>query len=217
MEVIGVLNQKGGVGKTTIAVHLARALQLDGDDVLLVDSDPQGNARDWAALNESQAVTTVGIDRPTIDRDLPRVSDVDYAVLDGVGKLEALTVSALKASTFVLIPVGPSPLDLWAASDFVDLVKQRIDMTDGRVKAAFVVSMNQEGTILSREIEAVLEGYELPILETRVARRAAYPKAMAKGLTTLDTEPSSAASAEIRELAAEIKFVLAAAREGVAR
>lgn len=70
MQVIAVLNQKGGSGKTTIATHLARALQLDGADVLLVDSDPQGSARDWAAVREDQPLTVVGIDRPTIDRDL---------------------------------------------------------------------------------------------------------------------------------------------------
>lgn len=61
-----MLNQKGGSGKTTIATHLARALQLDGAAVLLVDSDPQGSTRDWAAVREDQPLTVVGIDRPTI-------------------------------------------------------------------------------------------------------------------------------------------------------
>ena|SRR5437660_433783 len=74
MQVIAVLNQKGGSGKTTIATHLARALQLDGHDVLLVDSDPQGSARDWAAVREDQPVPVVGLDRPTIDRDLKSIA-----------------------------------------------------------------------------------------------------------------------------------------------
>ena len=73
MKVIAVLNQKGGSGKTTIATHLARALQLAGADVLLVDSDPQGSARDWAAVREDQPLTVVGIDRPTIDRDVKAI------------------------------------------------------------------------------------------------------------------------------------------------
>jgi len=84
MKVIAVLNQKGGSGKTTIATHLARALQLDGADVLLVDSDPQGSARDWAAVKEDQPLTVVGIDRPTIDRDVKNVArKVDFVVIDG--------------------------------------------------------------------------------------------------------------------------------------
>lgn len=70
MKVIAVLNQKGGAGKTTIATHLARALQLSGSDVLLVDFDPQGNARDWSAVCDDNPIAVVGIDRPTIERDL---------------------------------------------------------------------------------------------------------------------------------------------------
>lgn len=83
MKVFAVLNQKGGAGKTTIATHLARALQLTGADVLLVDSDPQGSARDWAAVREDQPLTVVGIDRPTIDRDLKPIASKDFVVIDG--------------------------------------------------------------------------------------------------------------------------------------
>jgi len=109
MQVIAVLNQKGGSGKTTIATHLARALQLDGADVLLVDSDPQGSARDWAAVREDQPLTVVGIDRPTIDRDLKNVARKDFVVIDGAPQAADLAVSAIKAAHFVLIPVQPSP------------------------------------------------------------------------------------------------------------
>ncbi|WP_458411025.1 nucleotide-binding protein [Aeromonas caviae] len=70
VKVISVLNQKGGSGKTTIATHLSRALQLAGYDILLIDSDPQGSARDWAAVRDDQPVPVVGIDRPTIERDI---------------------------------------------------------------------------------------------------------------------------------------------------
>ncbi len=62
---VACLNQKGGVGKTTIATHLARALVLDNESVLLVDSDPQGSARDWHAAGEGDRVPVVGLDRPT--------------------------------------------------------------------------------------------------------------------------------------------------------
>lgn len=72
MKVISVLNQKGGSGKTTVATHLARALQLAGNSILLVDSDPQGSSRDWAAVHEEQPVPVIGIDSPTIDRDLKK-------------------------------------------------------------------------------------------------------------------------------------------------
>ncbi len=131
MHVIAVLNQKGGSGKTTIATHIARALQLEGVDILLVDSDPQGSARDWAAAHDEQPVPVVGIDRPIIDKSLKSIGRKDYIVIDGAPQIEALAVSAIKAADFVLIPVQPSPYDVWATSDLVDLVKARIEILDG--------------------------------------------------------------------------------------
>lgn len=109
MQVIAVLNQKGGAGKTTIATHLARALQLDGADVLLVDSDPQGSARDWAAVREDQPVPVVGIDRPTIERDLKSVARKDFVVIDGAPQAHDLAVSAMKAADCVLIRCSRRP------------------------------------------------------------------------------------------------------------
>lgn len=205
MQVIAVLNQKGGSGKTTIATHLARALQLDGADVLLVDSDPQGSARDWAAVREDQPLTVVGIDRPTIDRDLRNVASKDYVVIDGAPQAADLAVSAIKAASFILIPVQPSPYDIWATSDLVDLVKQRIELTDGKLKAAFVVSRAIKGTRIGAEVTDALTGYGLPVLEARITQRVSYPGTAAAGTTILDAEPDGDGAAEVRALLAEIK------------
>jgi len=205
MHVIAVLNQKGGSGKTTIATHLARALQLDGQDVLLVDSDPQGSARDWAAVREDQPLTVVGIDRPTIDRDLKNVAHKDYVVIDGAPQAADLAVSAIKAASFILIPVQPSPYDIWATSDLVDLVKQRIELTDGKLKAAFVVSRAIKGTRIGAEVTEALIGYGLPVLDARITQRVSYPGTAAAGTTVLDSEPDGDGAAEVRALLAEIK------------
>ena len=207
MKVIAVLNQKGGSGKTTIATHLARALQLDGADVLLVDSDPQGSARDWSAVREDQPLTVVGIDRPTIDRDVKNVArKVDFVVIDGAPQAADLAVSAIKAADFVLIPVQPSPYDIWATADLVELVKQRIEVTDGKLQAAFVVSRAIKGTRIGGEVaEALAGGYELPILDTRITQRVSYPGTAAAGTTVLESEPDGDAAAEVRALADEIK------------
>ncbi len=204
MRVIAVLNQKGGSGKTTIATHLARALQLEGNDVLLVDSDPQGSARDWAAVREDQPVTVVGIDRPTIGRDLKSVARQEFVVIDGAPQAADLAVSAIKAADFVLIPVQPSPYDIWATAELVDLVKQRIEVTDGALQAAFVVSRAIKGTRIGSEVAEALNGYELPVLESRITQRVSYPGTAAAGTTVLDSEPNGDAAAEVRALAAEI-------------
>ena len=205
VKVIAVLNQKGGSGKTTIATHLARALQLAGADVLLVDSDPQGSARDWAAVREDNPLAVVGIDRPTIDRDLKQIARKDFVVIDGAPQAADLAVSAIKAADFVLIPVQPSPYDIWAAADLVDLVKQRIEVTDGRLQAAFVVSRAIKGTRIGAEVTDALAGYGLPVLKSRITQRVSYPGTAAAGLTVIESEPDGDAAAEIHALADEIK------------
>lgn len=213
MKVIAVLNQKGGSGKTTIATHLARALQLDGASVLLIDSDPQGSARDWAAVCEDQPMPVVGIDRPTIGRDLKAVGHKDFVVIDGAPQAADLAVSAIKAASFILIPVQPSPYDIWATADLVELVKQRIEVTEGKLQAAFVVSRAIRGTRIGAEITEALAGYGLPVLEARVTQRVGYPGTAAAGTTILDVEPDGDGAREIRALMNEIKQKLLGVNE----
>ncbi len=208
VQVISVLNQKGGAGKTTIATHLARALQLDGSKVLLVDSDPQGSARDWAATNPEQPVSVVGIDRPTIERDLKSIAAMDFVVIDGAPQIHEMAVSAVKASQFVLIPVQPSPYDIWATAALVELVKARIDVMEGQLKGAFVLSRVIKGTRIGEEVATALEGYGLPVLRSRVFQRIAFPASAAHGSTVLDEEPKSDASREILALRDELKALL---------
>ena len=172
--------------------------------MLLVDSDPQGSARDWAAVREDQPVPVVGIDRPTIDRDLKSIARKDFVVIDGAPQAADLAVSAIKAATFILIPVQPSPYDIWATADLVDLVKQRIEVTDGKLRAAFVVSRAIKNTKIGAEVTGALEDYGLPILAARVTQRVSYPGTAAGGTTVLDAEPEGDAAAEIRALLAEI-------------
>lgn len=219
MYVIAVLNQKGGAGKTTIATNLARAFQLQGLNVLLVDSDPQGSARDWSAVRADPPVPVVGIDRPTIARDLNAVAHKDLVVIDGAPQLTELAVSAMAAADLVLIPVQPSPYDIWATSDLVDLVKQRQSLTEGALRAAFVVSRAIKGTRIGAEVGTALAAYGLAALDSRVTQRVVYPCSAAGGTTVLDAEPEGPAALEIWGLAAEIrdKFLLPAANEGVSK
>jgi chromosome partitioning protein len=179
-------------------------LQLEGRDVLLVDSDPQGSARDWAAVREDNPLTVVGIDRPTIDRDLRAIGPKDFVVIDGAPQAADLAVSALKAASFVLIPVQPSPYDIWATADLVELVKQRIEVTDNKLRAAFVVSRAIKGTRIGAEVTDALTDYGLPVLESRITQRVIYPGTAAAGITVMDEDPEGDAAREVLALMAEI-------------
>lgn len=204
--IIAILNQKGGAGKTTIAVNLSRALQQDNDKVLLVDSDPQGSARDWHAAGEGNLLTVVGLDRPTLDKDVKAISDgYRWTVIDGAPQLAHMAVAAIKCADIILIPVQPSPYDIWAAEELVEVIKARQQITDGKLKAAFVISRQITNTNLGKEIRSALNNYELPVFKNGTFQRIVYAKTAATGSTVLDVSPNNDAAIEIKQLAKELK------------
>ncbi len=138
--VIAILNQKGGSGKTTIATNLAHALERSEGKVLLVDSDPQGSSRDWNEANGGSILPVVGLDRETLAKDLQAISiGYDWIVIDGAPQIAKLSAAAVKVADLVVIPVQPSPYDIWACADLVDIIVARRSVTDGKPKAVFVI------------------------------------------------------------------------------
>lgn len=206
MTVFAVLNPKGGAGKTTTVIGLGGALAQDGLDVVLVDSDMQGSLKDWAGAHEDQPMQVFSIKQSALVAEIPKLTN-DFVIIDGLAKAASLTEATLKVADVVIIPVPPSPLDVWACAELVYMIDDRIKELEGTgktLKAFFLVSRAVRGAKLSDEIATTLAGYGYPVLKSQLVFRQDHPKAHTNGKSPLDTKPRGAAANELRALKDEL-------------
>lgn len=204
--IIGVLNQKGGVGKTTLSVNIAAALARTGKRVLLIDADPQGSALDWAAAREGDPLfAVVGLPKPSIHKELPLIGkEYDHIVIDGPPRVTDLARSAIMASDVVLIPVQPSPYDIWAADEVVKLI-QEASVFKENLKSVFVINRKIANTAIGRDVREALEAYGLPTLEASIVQRVAFAEAAAVGKAIYEQDRDGVASQEIEAVVGELQ------------
>jgi len=203
--IIGVLNQKGGVGKTTLSVNIAAALALSGNRTLLIDADPQGSALDWQSTRQGDTLfPVVGMAKPTLHKDVPELAcSYDYVIIDGPPRVNELARSAIMASDLVLIPVQPSPYDVWAADEIVKLI-QEVMIYKERLKGRFIVNRKIVNTAIGRDVAEALRDYSFPVAETAVNQRVAYAESAASGLSVLEFDSKGPAAREIKALVREL-------------
>ena len=207
MKVVSILNEKGGSGKTTIATNVAAWLHNEGARVLLVDLDPQGSASDWSAAygGDNSSVPVVQM-KKNVARDLKRIAiGYDWVIIDGAPNAGELAAGAVKAADIVLIPCQPSPYDVWACSNLVEIIKTRQEVTDGYPKAAFVVSRGIKGTRCHGEVKDALDEYELTVFKSGTTQKVDYTYTATSGTSVVDLDHEHPARHEIRMLVNELK------------
>jgi chromosome partitioning protein len=206
--IISVLNQKGGAGKTTLSIHIASTLALAGYSVLLIDSDTQRSALDWAATRDKESIFgVVGISTNNVHKEVKLLAPkYDFIVIDGPPRVYDVAKSVIAASDFVLIPVQPSPYDIWAAEEIVKLIGEVKTTLSAykKILAGFVINRKIGNTVIGRDVSDALSSYPYPVLKSAVHQRISYAESAARGTSAIEEDPESIAGKEIKALVEEI-------------
>ena len=202
-KAISILNQKGGVGKTTLSVNLASAYAKAGKRVLLIDTDPQRSALSWFYMAKQSGIypgfEVVHVaDKAALEAMPKKVADKEIIILDGSPSVTSMQATALRLSHLVLLPLQPTAIDFWAAGELVKLVKVAI-ANNPKLLAAFVPSRVIKRTKAATQLQKTLLTGDIDALPTGTTQRQDYPSLMAQGLSVLD-KPESPAAYEIRAI-----------------
>lgn len=211
-RVIAVVNQKGGAGKSTLAMLLAGALAEAGHAVLVADADPQNTALRWATAGEGfpAQVEDLSGEEGKLHKHLrKRLEDYDYIVIDSPPHAAApVTESALRLAHLALVPVIPSPLDLWASIRIREAIAHARHKNPG-LEARLVVNQAQLNTVLAREVLALLPEFGIPLLAAQLKQRTAYRECAAMGATPTRLGSRAAiALMEVQALGREVVDIL---------
>ncbi len=193
---IAIISQKGGSGKTTTALNLAVAAQLDGKSVLLVDLDPQASATAWSRVRADKTLI-VQPTHPAGLHDLQVVSKaqgVDWIIIDTAAQTDSNAAEAVEVANLVLIPCRPSIMDLRAIPNSIRLCRLRKSTPH-----VVLTQIEPQGT-LQDEARRNLAAQGVDVLEGGLGRRAAFHHSIIDGRTALEYEPHGKAAQEVRAL-----------------
>jgi chromosome partitioning protein len=196
LKVLSIISQKGGAGKTTIAIHLAVAALMNKKKAVILDMDPQASAASWADVRQEEDPAIVSIQSQRLEQNLAacKKQKVDLVIIDTAPHSEKDALLAARNSDLILIPCRPAILDLKAITQTIDLAKLA-------KKKAFVVlnAIPPRGT-LSKDAEKALNNMGVNVCKTKLGQRAAFIHSLTQGETALEYDPKGKSSMEVLSL-----------------
>lgn len=207
--ILGILNQKGGVGKTTLSISISHELARRNNKVLVVDSDPQQSSLSWSEVREDRPpFDVIGFAKKSLHRDLPTIaSSYDCVVIDGPPRVTELARSCIMASDIIIVPCTPSPYDIWASEETVNLIDES-QIYKAKLKSAFVINRKIINTAIGRDVSDALTGLKISVLKSHICQRIIFAESAASGMTIFDMDPQGKAAQEIKNLVDEILELL---------
>ena len=202
--IISLVNQKGGVGKTTAAINLSVALKRKNKSLLFIDADPQGSAVQWHGVEGNKAFEIKHRPGPINQTEIKAMAQkYDYIVIDAPPALGDITRSILTVSDLAIIPLSPSPLDIWSCWKTLELI-QEIQQDNTRLKSKLLISRKIPGTRLGRDARDAMSVFNKDLFGTELCQRVAYIESMTSGVSVMQYAPNSKASDEIERLCEEV-------------
>lgn len=198
MKTITILSQKGGTGKTTLALHLAVAAEASGEMAAVIDLDPQSSAAGWSESRGAERGPTVAIAHAPRLRsilDAAAANGATLAILDTAPHAQSDALAAAQAGDAILIPCRPGILDLRAIGASVQIAKLA-----NKPAAVVLNACPPQGRTLSDEAEQAVLGYGIAVAPVRLVQRAAFAHSLAGGLTAQEYEPQGKAAEEVNAL-----------------
>ncbi len=204
--IIAVVNSKGGVGKSTVSVHLAAWLRAQGHSVVLADCDTQHSSSQWS--NEADpTIKAVRLGNPdTILNELPGISqDVDFVVADGPGSNTETSRALLLRADMAIVPCKASMLEVRALAKATEVLRQAQDIRAGKPEAIIVLSMVGRNYRLTSDMKEAAATLRLPLAKTALTLRQIYADAPGQGKVVSDMGArGQEAASEVEQLFREI-------------
>ena len=206
MPVFAIVGNKGGAGKTTLSVNLASAFNRS-TSTALVDADPQGSSLQWRVISGNDDAITVFKAEDNLQQQIDMLqADFDHVFIDCPPSVHAQQTDAvLKFCNAVLIPVQPSPMDLWATVHIEQAISESLDVNP-TLKSMMIINQMEARTTMSKLVREALRQIDLPVADTAIRRRAVYRHSILYGKTVFEMgSQGRAAVEEIEQLIEEIK------------